>query len=154
MKNEMVRLTTMNDFPEWLKLAREVEPLFGPMADEPEFLFGLRLVILEGNAFCFAEKKENFFGGIVISKGTNEIVWLAVVKHSRGCKIGTALLSEAIKHLDHTNPIMVRTFDKAAEAGIPARRLYKSFGFCDSFDAGLNSVGIPTVIMTMEINKV
>ncbi|MEN6622130.1 MAG: GNAT family N-acetyltransferase [Smithella sp.] len=145
----MVHLSTMNDFPNWLKLAGEVEPLFGPMVDIPEFQNGLKQVILAGNAFCFAEQ-ENFLGSIVISKETNEIVWLAVIQHGRGCNIGAALLSEAIKHLDHTNPITVRTFDKTTEAGIPARKLYNSFGFRDSFDAGLNSAGIPTVVMTME----
>lgn len=149
----MIRLSTMNDFPDWLKLAREVEPLFGPMVEELEFLNGLKQVILEGCAFCFAEE-ENFLGGIVISKATNEIVWLAVVQHSRGRKIGTALLSEAIKHLDYTKPITIRTFDKTVEAGLPARRLYDSFGFRDSFEAAPNPAGIPTVIMTMEINCV
>lgn len=53
----MLRVSTMSDFPDWLKLAEEVEPLFGPMIDDPTFCDGLKQVILEGNAFCFAESQ-------------------------------------------------------------------------------------------------
>ena len=52
----MVRASTINDFPDWLRLAEEVEPLFGPMIDDPTFCHGLKQVILEGNAFCFNRK--------------------------------------------------------------------------------------------------
>ena len=89
-------------------------------------------------------------GGIVISKETNEIVWLAVAQHSRGRKIGTALLSEALKHFDHTKPITVTTFDKSVEAGTSARRLYESFHFRDCLEAGSNPAGIPIVTMSRE----
>lgn len=150
-----VRQSTLNDYSDWLKLAEEVEPLFGPMTDDPIFCDGLKQAILEGSAFCLTKSendKENelFLGGIIISKEANEIVWLAVSQHSRGQKIGAALLSEAMKHFDHTRPITVTTFDRTIEAGAPARRLYASFGFRDSIAAGPNPAGIPTIIMTLE----
>lgn len=152
---KMVRLSTLDDYSDWLNLAKEVEPLFGPMTDDPMFCDGLKQALLEGNAFCLTESEnegrtERFLGGIVISKEAKEIVWFAVARHSRGKKIGVALLSEAMKHFDQVRPITVTTFDQTVEAGIPARRLYESFGFHDSILAGLNPAGIPTVIMTFE----
>ncbi|SEM71712.1 Acetyltransferase (GNAT) family protein [Syntrophus gentianae] len=150
-----VRLSTLNDYSDWLKLAKEVEPLFGSMTEDPIFCNSLRQAILKGNAFCITESAndksgELFLGGIVISKEANEIVWFAVLQHSRGKKIGTTLLSEVMKQLDYTRPITVTTFDRTIEAGTRARRLYESFGFRDSIGAGPNPAGIPTVTMTLE----
>jgi GNAT superfamily N-acetyltransferase len=150
-----VRLSTPNDYPDWLELAKEVEPLFGPMTDDPIFCDGLRKAILEKNTFCVTEggsgdeRSGLFHGGIAISKEANEIVWFAVAQRSRGQGTGATLLSEAISHLDHTRPITVTTFDQTIEAGMPARSLYQSVGFRDSSAAGLNPAGIPTVTMTL-----
>ena len=149
-----VRPSKLKDFPHWLKLAKEVEPLFGPMVDDPNFCDGLRKAIREGRAFCFTQgerdgSSEAFFGGILISEEANEILWLVVAERSRGRKIGTALLSEALSRLDRTRPITVTTFDRSLAAGIPARRLYESVGFHYTGEAGLNPAGIPTVVMKL-----
>ncbi len=146
-----VRPSTPNDYLDWLKLAKDVEPLFGPMVDDPIFRDGLRKAILEENAFCIAGRDSEgngvFHGGIIISKRTNEILWLAVGRQSRGRGIGAALLSEAINRLDPARPITLTTFDQTVEAGAPARKLYQSFEFRDSVAAGLNPAGIPTISM-------
>ncbi|MBI5552747.1 MAG: GNAT family N-acetyltransferase [Desulfobacterales bacterium] len=149
-----VRLSNSNDYPDWLKLAKEVEPLFGPMVDDPNFCDGLRTAIREGHAICFVEGgksggSEALLGGILISKAANEILWLAVAERSRGRKIGSALLAEALGRLDRTRPITVTTFERSLAAGIPARRLYESVGFHYTGEAGLNPAGIPTVVMTL-----
>jgi len=148
-----VRPASMSDYSDWLKLAEEVEPLFGPMTADPDFCEALKQAILGRTAFCLTESQSSergrlFLGGIVISREANEILWLAVVQHRRGQKAGATLLSEAMSHLDPTRPITVTTFDKTVEAGTPARRLYESFGFRDSVAAGPNPAGIPTVTMT------
>ncbi|MCE5336259.1 MAG: GNAT family N-acetyltransferase [Desulfobacteraceae bacterium] len=154
-----VRLSTPDDYLDWLKLAKEVEPSFGPMVDDPIFCDGLRKAILEENAFCVTEgggedqRSDLFHGGIVISKEANEIVWFAVAQQSRGQGMGSALLSEAISRLDHTRPITVTTFDETVETGRPARGLYQSFGFHDAGAAGPNPAGIPTVVMTLILQK-
>ncbi len=149
-----VKLSTINEYQDWLNLAKEVEPLFGPMVDKPAFCDGLKNAILERNAFCVYEDRSNeksrfFHGGIVISREANEIIWFAVAQQSRGRGIGNMLLSEAIKHLNHTKPITVTTFDKTIEAGIPARNLYQSFGFYDSGVTGKNPAGISTATMVL-----
>ena len=150
-----VRPATMSDYSDWLKLAEEVEPLFGPMTNDPDFCEALKQAIRGGTAFCITESQGSgrgglFLGGIVISRETNEILWLAVVRCRRGQKTGATLLSEAMSHLDLTRPVTVTTFDRTVDAGKPARRLYESFGFRDSVAAGLNPAGIPTVTMTLE----
>jgi hypothetical protein len=45
-----VELSHPCDLSDWLALAREVEPLFGPMADVPEFQDGLRQAMQEKRA--------------------------------------------------------------------------------------------------------
>lgn len=155
MKSVPVRVSTVEDFADWLALAKEVEPLFGPMTDDPNFHAGLRQAIAGGSALCVSDAAPGgsggvFHGGIVISVQANEIVWLAVAQPSRGLKIGAALLAEALRRLDPARPVTVTTFDPTMEAGIPARRLYQSFGFRDTAPAGLNPAGCPTVTMTRE----
>lgn len=148
-----VRVSKLSDYADWLELAKEVEPLFGPMVDDTAFCDGLKQAIREGRAFCASEPDEDgrsmFHGGIVISKDANEILWLAVSGDFRGRGAGAALLSEAVGRLDRNRPIIVTTFDRTIPAGLPARRLYQRLGFTDSAAAGLNPAGIPTVTMTL-----
>lgn len=148
-----VRRSTLSDYADWLDLAKEVEPLFGPMVDDMAFREGLKQAIMEKRALCVSELQENgrrvCQGGIVISQPANEILWLAVSQKSRGRGIGMALLTEAIACLDRNRPITVTTFDQTIKAGLPARRLYHLLGFRDSMTAGLNPAGISTVTMTL-----
>ena len=151
MKN--ARLAILADYPSWLKLAEEVEPLFGPMVKDPGFGEGLKQAIREKRALCVSDMKAKgkcaFHGGIVIARETNEILWFAVAQASRAKGIGATLVSAAIRHLDQSKPISVTTFDRTIEAGLPARRLYQSFGFIDGVPAGMNPAGIPTITMTL-----
>ncbi|HQG30443.1 MAG TPA: GNAT family N-acetyltransferase [Deltaproteobacteria bacterium] len=145
------QLSILVDFHQWIRLAGEVEPLFGPMVEDPGFHEGLRRSISEGNAFCVrvsdGESGSTLQGGIIISREENEILWFAVAQGCRGQGIGKALLEEAIGHLDQSRPMTVITFDKSVEAGIPARRLYRMYGFDDHRPGDLNPAGVPTVIM-------
>ena len=143
--------STLADFDQWIRLAKEVEPLFGPMVKDPGFNEGLRQAISDGDTFCIRKANggngQTLQGGIVVSRGENEILWFAVAEESRGQGIGKALLKKAIQSLDHSRPITVTTFDGSVEAGLPARKLYQTFGFNDSRPGDMNPAGIPTVIM-------
>ena len=145
------------DFDAWISLAREVEPLFGPMADETDFQEALRQAISLSTAFCiYSEQngdKKDFIGGIVISKGTNEIAWLAVSQQYRGKGCGRKLIEFAIGKLSPQENMFVQTFDKSVPEGKSARNLYLDFGFTDLKDGGLNPAGVPTVIMQLEALK-
>lgn len=144
-------LSTLEDYDQWIRLAKEVEPLFGPMVKDPSFNEGLRQAISDGNAFCIRKADggngQTLQGGIVVSQEANEILWFAVEEKNRGQRIGETLLKEAIQYLDHNRPITVTTFDGSVEAGLPARKLYQKFGFNDSRPGEVNPAGIPTVIM-------
>lgn len=145
------RISTLEDFDQWLRLAREVEPLFGPMVDDPGFREGLKQALSDGSALCVRKADggsgRTLHGGIVVSREENEILWLASAEESRGQGIGKALLEEALDCLDRSRPMSVTTFDGSVGEGLPARKLYRMYGFEDSRPGGLNPAGIPTVVM-------
>ncbi len=143
----MVRMVTLEDIPAWLELAREVEPLFGPMADSEEFRSGIRQVILDGSAFC-GETEDGTIGGIIaLNRPGNEIAWLAVSSACRGRGIGRLLMETAVRELDPAADILVQTFAGGIPSGANARALFTGFGFADVEAAGKNPAGIDTVIM-------
>nr|NJM03921.1 GNAT family N-acetyltransferase [Desulfobacula sp.] len=148
MKVEYAELT---DFDAWIRLAGEVEPLFGPMADEAPFQDALKQAMAQKTAFCIRSgpdgKECTLKGGIIISEELNEILWFAVSKPCRGKGYGRTLLDFAVSRLNRTKPILVQTFDASSPDGRAARKLYLDFGFLDYKDGGLNPAGIPTVIM-------
>ncbi len=146
-------ISILDDFEGWLRLAQEVEPLFGPMVQDPDFRKGLRQAILDGHALCVRTEagsdEQRLLGGIVIAPKANEILWFAVTKEKRGKGIGRTLLQAAIEHLDKSRPIIVTTFDQTVAAGTPARNLYHTVGFREFSPAGANPAGIPTVTMLL-----
>jgi len=145
-----VTQSNLKDFEGWLALAREVEPLFGPMADDELFRDAIRLSIRAGLAFCIRVGEGDspaLAGGVIISNVENEVAWLAVYQHHRGKGCGRALLASAIEHLNAAEPIMVQTFDETVPEGQAARELYDRFGFRYSHGGEKNPAGIPTVYM-------
>lgn len=145
------------DFEAWIELAREVEPLFGPMADELDFREALRQAISLKAAFCIRSKPESahksLLGGVIISKESNEIAWLAVSEKCRKKGYGRKLIEFALGKLNQQEKIFVQTFDESVSEGVSARKLYSDFGFADIKDAGLNPAGVPTVIMQLAASK-
>ncbi|WP_419663948.1 GCN5-related N-acetyltransferase [Desulfosarcina variabilis str. Montpellier] len=146
--------STITDFDAWIFLARQVEPIFGPMADELDFQDALKQAISSCTAFCIRSepKKDNhrLIGGVVISREANEIAWLAVSQEDRGKGYGRRLTEFAISKLNQRKNIFVQTFDRSVCEGEPARKLYLDFGFADFKDGGPNPAGVPTVIMQLE----
>ncbi len=150
-----VQTATVADFNPWLTLAREFEPLFGPMSDDPFFQTALLQAIRAGFAFCIHELPPSpeggiLCGGIVIAPAGNEIAWLAVSEKHKGNGYGKALLAHGIEQLDGRKRVSVQTFDETVPEGIAARKLYQQFGFSDDRPAEENPAGIPTVIMIRE----
>lgn len=147
----------LTDFDAWLALAREVEHLFGPMADEATFQDALRQAISQKTAFCIRAdsdgKDQALRGGIVISRESNEIAWLAVSNRYRGKGYGKELLKFAVSRLNHLESIFVQTFDESCSEGKAARKLYLDFGFTDDKNGGLNPAGLNTVIMQLTKSK-
>ncbi len=142
-----VVISESKDFDAWIALAREVEHLFGPMADEISFQDALRQSIQQKTAFCIRSEASELQGGIVISKETNEIAWFVVSGNYRGKGRGKELLNYAISKLDRQNEIYVQTFDETVTEGKVARKMYINLGFTDCKPGGLNPAGVNTVIM-------
>jgi GNAT superfamily N-acetyltransferase len=143
-----IRKARADDTEAWLRLARTVEPLFGPMADVPEFRAGLGDAIAGGTAIA-AETASAFAGGIVVDRCENAIAWLAVAPEARGLGIGAGLLRAALDLLDRTRPVAVQTFaPSCGDAGAAARSLYGRFGFVDGGQAEPTPAGLATVMMT------
>ncbi|MBA2882976.1 ribosomal protein S18 acetylase RimI-like enzyme [Desulfosalsimonas propionicica] len=159
IKNEIdVGCSKPIDFDSWIVLVKEVEPLFGPMADEEAFQGALKQAIICETAFCIRsnlnEKERYLKGGIIISKEANEILWFAVSKQCRGMGLGRQLLKFAISELNPKEGIFVQTFDETVPEGKPARKLYIDLGFTDLKDGGLNPAGMPTVIMKLATSEI
>ena len=131
-----------------ISLAREAEPLFGPMAHESSFHDALKGAISQRLVFCLPQADtDTLKGAIIISPDTNEIAWFVVTHTCRNQGIGNQLLDFALTRLDQTQEILVQTFAPSVPEGAPARALYLKSGFRDLRDGGLNPAGIPTVIM-------
>lgn len=143
----------LEDLDGWLQLAREVEHLFGPMADSPDFQAALKQAMAGQEAFCIRSGPQGALpilpGAVAVSKAANEVTWLAVAGGQRGQGLGKALLAAALSQLDGTRPITVQTFAPAVTEGRAARNLYLGRGFTDHRDAGLNPAGVPTVVMRL-----
>ncbi len=126
---------TLNMLPSLVQLAREVEPLFGsPMAEDSEFHEFIRRKVAQREALvvCDSLNRGEVMGVIAFSHHNSAISWLAVFERYRGRGVGSMLLSQALRGLGANNAVSVVTFREGNPAGIPARKLYKKFGFADS----------------------
>jgi len=127
------RAATAADLPSWLDLAREVEPLFGPM---PDFRTHALRAIDRGTALVAADGR-TVLGGVLLSRDDrpHHITWLAVRARSRRRGIGAALL-DAILDRWPDGEISVVTFGPGHAGGEPARRFYARYGFTNRGPAG------------------
>ena len=142
-----VRRAGPGDLQGWLELARELEPLFGPMVEDPAFLEGLGDVLRTGHAWCVPGGAKRLAGAIAIDPRENSIIWLGVGDRWRKRGYGRALLQCALKSLRPDRPVSVQTFAAGIGEGGPARALYRGFGFEDQQAAAPTPTGYATVVM-------
>ena len=146
----MIRLAVNQDFHAWIELSKEVEPLFGAMANNENFISGIKDCISRSSAFCAVNADNCIAGIIAINKVSNEVSWFAVREKCRGEGYGCQLLQAALNSLDRKKPIYVQTFSPGVKAGEAARKIYRKFGFEDYKTGEKNPAGIDTVIMKCE----
>lgn len=142
-----VMVSEVSDFDEWVELAREVEPLFGSMADDAGFRGALLSALTNDEALCVYGVDGRVQGGVILNLAQNGIAWLAVGADSRGKGVGRSLLAAAVAGLNPNREILVQTFAPQVPEGAAARRLYMDFGFADREPGGPNPAGVPTVFM-------
>lgn len=128
MADSRVRPATIEDIPAWLTLAREVEPLFGPM---PDIDHHIRRAIDRGTALVVTDAGNTLVGATLLSRDDEPHVihWLAVAADARRQGTGRALLQAILDRWDDRRPIDVITFGKDVPRGEPARALYAAHGF-------------------------
>jgi GNAT superfamily N-acetyltransferase len=130
-----VQLATVDDIPAWLLLAAEVEPLFGPMIQEPSFLAALINNIQRGSAYCIRNDDDppgqSLHGGLLFSAKPPlyRIGWLAVAQRARKQGYASSLLRHVLKQAVPPATVQVVTFGSDNLSGRPVRRLYERFGF-------------------------
>ncbi|MFA8299071.1 MAG: GNAT family N-acetyltransferase [Hyphomicrobiales bacterium] len=143
----MIRKLNLEDYKAWIELAKEVEPLFGPMTEIEEFREGMIYCINNENAFCVETESKEIGGIIAINRKEREILWFAVKEKERRKAYGEKLLSKAIEELGDKKHIYVQTFAPNIDEGKSAINLYKKKGFEAYKDAEINPAGLETVIM-------
>ncbi|MBB5741920.1 ribosomal protein S18 acetylase RimI-like enzyme [Microbacterium ginsengiterrae] len=120
------QLCTPNHIDSWMKLAQDVEYLFGPM---PDLQTHVQRGIRRGTAMVTLEA-ETVIGAMLLSgPGKPQYIrWLAVHPHYRNLGVGGALLASAIRHWPEGD-ILVVTFPANHIGGQAAQRLYQQNGF-------------------------
>ena len=134
-RTAVASLAERADFESWLELAREVEPLFGPMAHDPVFQRALLRNIARGTAFCIRENSaqpgSRLLGGLLLSRRAPlyRVGWLAVTESERRSGLGRALLDRALSEIPPEAEVLVITFGPDVPEGRSAREFYKKMGF-------------------------
>lgn len=150
---------SLDDIPAWLALAAEVEPLFGPMVDDPGFHDALRRAMAGGRAFCVREGDgppgSRLVGGLLMGSdsGAPEIGWLAVSQRWQRGGVGRALVEHMLSGLDSPAEISVVTFADGVPGGEAARRFYEGFGFRAAGQGPVNPAGLPTQVMRWRFER-
>jgi GNAT superfamily N-acetyltransferase len=129
------RVAERADFGPWLELAVEVEPLFGPMVQDPVFQRALLRNIARGTAFCIRENEghpgSRLVAGLLLSPRppVYRIGWLVVTESERRSGLGRTILHRALAGIEPPAEILVITFGPDVPGGESARSFYQKMGF-------------------------
>jgi len=97
----MIKYLEMNEKAAMLKLALQVEHLFGNMVGVNEFESAVEECLKSQTVIGYIENKKVFGAGI-IDKERNEIAWLVVDSNKRGMGIGQRIMDRIMVELDST----------------------------------------------------
>ena len=130
----LIRWAQAEDKAAWTDLAQGVAEIFGApdMPTSQSFNDYMTNKIARYEALLAADRMSNSCLGIIgFSRINNRVSWLGVFERHRGKGIGSRLLQTALRQLDTARDITVTTFRDDYPPGLPARALYKKFGFND-----------------------
>jgi ribosomal protein S18 acetylase RimI-like enzyme len=131
----MVQTAHTEDYDAWLRLAAEVEDLFGPMVGEEAFQQTLLKNLQRGTALCVRDQDGpagiDLLGGLFYSPKPPiyTISWLAVTQTSRRLGIDLKLVEAFLERVVPPAELVVTTFSADMDGGEPARRFYIKLGF-------------------------
>jgi hypothetical protein len=112
----IVQNAQAEDYAAWLRLAAEVEDLFGPMVGEKAFQQTLLKNLRRGTALCVRDQDggagADLIGGLFFSPKPPiyTISWLAVTQASRCLGIGLKLVEAFLERVVPPAEQMVTTF--------------------------------------------
>jgi diadenosine tetraphosphate (Ap4A) HIT family hydrolase/ribosomal protein S18 acetylase RimI-like enzyme len=132
----LIRWATEDDLPQWYALATEVSPIFrhpADMAKDPEFITYAKSKTSKLEALTAVDYRSGTVMGFIgFSRVNNRITWFGVFERHRSRGAGIRLLLTALRQLDNTKPITVETFPEGFAPGVPAKHLYRKFGFVET----------------------
>jgi GNAT superfamily N-acetyltransferase len=127
-----IEVATDADFDGFVKLAAEVEHLFGPMVNEVGFQDAVRRNISRGSALMARDSLGAAAGGLLFSHHrhpTCSVRWFVVAEDHRSRGLGEALLADAfLRWVLPPCTVEVVTFG-ADHPGARARTFFERVGF-------------------------
>lgn len=118
---------TAEDLPAWHALAREMEPLFGPMLNDPQFHAALQRNIERGTALCVRAHDgaagAPLWGALLYSPKVPvaKLNWLGVIASQRRTGVGLQLFHAMRVGLHDADTLEVVTFGEDHAGGLAAR---------------------------------
>ena len=132
----LIRWATESDLSAWYSIATELSKVMRHPADmgtDPEFMSYAKSKAGKYEALTAVDYMSgNNIGFIGFSRTHNRITWLGVSEKYRGKEAGGRLLKTALRQLDHNKPITVETYNEEYKPGVPAKNLYRKFGFAET----------------------
>ena len=131
----IVQIAQPDDYGAWLRLAGEVEDLFGAMVGEEAFQQTLLKNLQRGTALCVRAQDGSagvdLLGGLFYSPKPPiyKISWLAVTQAWRRRGIGQTLVEAFLERVIPPAELVVTTFSAEMARGEAARRFYGKLGF-------------------------
>ena len=135
----LIRWATHEDRDAWISLAADMADVFSApdMPRDPEFSRYVDSKLAKFEAIAVVDRVTGTYLGIIgFSRTHNRISWFGVLEVHRGKGVGAKLLRCALNQLDPLREISVETFRAGFPPGVPARGLFKKFGFVE-VDGGL-----------------
>jgi ribosomal protein S18 acetylase RimI-like enzyme len=152
----LIRWADDNDLDQWYALATEVSPIFrhpADMAKDPEFIKYVKSKASKCEALTAIDYMSGeAMGFIGFSRTNNRITWFGVFEKHRSKGVGGKLLKTALRNLDSTRPITVETFPEGFAPGVPAKNLYRKFGFIETDSNLLGPFDLPICQMTLDLS--
>jgi diadenosine tetraphosphate (Ap4A) HIT family hydrolase len=91
-------------------------------------------------------------GFIGFSHKNNSITWFGVFEKYRNKGVGSRLLKTALRQLDNTRTIWIETYPEGYTSGVPAKTLYRKFGFIETDSSLTGPHDLPIVRMELDLS--